>query len=299
MKKSKIILTVFTLLILISVSSVSNVQAMMGGGFGNGLLGGLFGIFGMGTGNQGMFSSNMSFGMGPGMGSNSQNYQGYPYNGSGNMGRNMMGSGMSGSGMYGSGMSNNGMYGNQISPNQPMNQQEQNNSYNLQAEIDFEDGELRKIAVEFINKQLGEQYTVGDILVFNNSPYYISVIDRKTGNGAFELLYDPYSNRFSPAPGPNRMWNLNNAGTGVNQNKNVNTTVNLSREESVEQAEYFLQENGSQLTVESEGQLFNGYYTFYTGVGDKTVGMISVNSGSGEVWFHNWHGQVDRVIRDN
>jgi len=245
------------------------------------------------------------------MGSNSQNYQGYPYNSSGNMSGNMMGSGMSGSGMmgsgmygsgmYGSGMSNNGMYGNQIGPNAnlPINQQGQNKSYNLQAEIDFKDGELRKIAVEFISKQLGEQYTVGDILVFNNSPYYISVIERKTGNGAFELLYDPYSGRFSPAPGPNRMWNLNNAGTGINQNKDVNTAVNLSREEAVEQAKHFLQENGSQLTVENEGQLFNGYYTFYTDIGDKTVGMISVNSGSGEVWFHNWHGQVDRVIWDN
>ena len=36
---------------------------------------------------------------------------------------------------------------------------------------------------------------------------------------------------------------------------------------------------------------FYGYYHFDVIRGGRQVGMLSVNAGSGQVWYHTWHGE--------
>ena len=43
-------------------------------------------------------------------------------------------------------------------------------------------------------------------------------------------------------------------------------------------------------TKAEKPERFYGYYTIDTEKGSKTVGMLSVNGYSGEVWYHSWHG---------
>jgi hypothetical protein len=43
--------------------------------------------------------------------------------------------------------------------------------------------------------------------------------------------------------------------------------------------------------AEDEAEKFYGYYTTDTVNKDGvTVGMLSVNGFTGQVWYHNWHG---------
>ena len=41
---------------------------------------------------------------------------------------------------------------------------------------------------------------------------------------------------------------------------------------------------------------FYGYYTFHIDEAGNTVGMLSVNGLTGEVWYHTWHGTLTEVI---
>lgn len=49
----------------------------------------------------------------------------------------------------------------------------------------------------------------------------------------------------------------------------------------------------------NEGHEFYGYYTFHVNEGDKPIGMISVNYYTGDVWYHDWHGQLENIIEYN
>ncbi len=55
-------------------------------------------------------------------------------------------------------------------------------------------------------------------------------------------------------------------------------------------AQRWLDGNESGVKVESGGDAFPGYYTLETLNGPKITGMISVNSTTGAVWPHWWHG---------
>ena len=42
---------------------------------------------------------------------------------------------------------------------------------------------------------------------------------------------------------------------------------------------------------------YPGYFTADTGRGGTITGMLSVNAGTGQVWFHTWHGTF--IARDD
>jgi hypothetical protein len=46
---------------------------------------------------------------------------------------------------------------------------------------------------------------------------------------------------------------------------------------------------GTQAADEADG--FYGYYTVHVLKDGQIYGMLSVNGYSGQVWYHNWHGQ--------
>ena len=56
-------------------------------------------------------------------------------------------------------------------------------------------------------------------------------------------------------------------------------------------AQRWLDANEAGTTVERAGDAFPGYYTLETLRSGKISGMISVNSSSGAVWPHWWHGR--------
>lgn len=47
-------------------------------------------------------------------------------------------------------------------------------------------------------------------------------------------------------------------------------------------------------TAPDEGTAFYGYYTFDVERAGKTIGMLSVNAYTGQVWYHTWHGTFIR-----
>jgi len=52
-------------------------------------------------------------------------------------------------------------------------------------------------------------------------------------------------------------------------------------------------------TIPEGGHEFYGYYTFHILEKNETVGMLSVNGITGDVWYHDWHGTVSEVIDDH
>jgi hypothetical protein len=138
-----------------------------------------------------------------------------------------------------------------------------------------------------------------------------------------ELLINRPGSRVYPEPGPNMMWNTKygmmsgNGGYGrmmrpggqgmmgpngngmmggssasaSAQNTPGNTTdeMAVSPEQARKIADAYLS-RVSPGTKAEEPERFYGYYTIDTEKDGKTVGMLSVNGYSGEVWYHSWHG---------
>ena len=68
----------------------------------------------------------------------------------------------------------------------------------------------------------------------------------------------------------------------------------IERDRALERAEEFSEQN--EFTISDEGHHFYGYYTFHTEVNGETTGMLSVNAYTGQVWYHNWHVNLDTVL---
>ncbi len=246
------------------------------------------GAHGAYNGNNNMMSNDYNGQMN---GFNNLGYNGQGYNG-------MMGSGgmmgmmsmMMGSGMgYGNMMGNgNGMMGG-YDPGV-----NGNIDYSLSA-LGMNEDEVKDLAIELVERQFGSDFQISDIFIFDNSPYYISVVKKDSEQGAFELLFDPYRKVIYPEYGPNMMWNTENGMSNMMGWSAANEENMISRQQALDDAKKYAQANG--FTVEDEGHQFPGYYTFHTGdTKDNTRGMLSVNAYTGQVWYHNWHGDLATVI---
>ena len=69
-------------------------------------------------------------------------------------------------------------------------------------------------------------------------------------------------------------------------------TVNPERATGIAQG--WLDQRGSGYTAGTP-DAFYGYYTFHYQKDGKIAGMLSVNRATGQVWFHNWHGNFIRA----
>ncbi len=244
-------------------------HGMMGGpGFGNGQRGG----FGPGwmMGNTQGFSQTNQFGFGPGW---------------------MMGGGMMGGGMMGSGMmwnSNNAFY-----TVEPLTLAE------ASATLDT-----------YLNSLNDTNLAVEDIMIFDNHAY-AQIVEKDSGIGVMEVLVDPTTKAVYPEMGPNMMWNQKYgmmAGYGRygmmggrfgfnNQRPSTTgtpTEMPLSPTEAVETAQSYVDSyfSSANLTVDDHADPFYGYYTLHVNRDGQTVGMLSVNGYSGQVFPHTWHGKL-------
>ena len=65
-------------------------------------------------------------------------------------------------------------------------------------------------------------------------------------------------------------------------------------------ARRLMAEHGVPFQAAAEADGFYGYYTIHVLSDGQVYGMLSVNGYSGQVWYHNWHGQfVDMLELEN
>ncbi len=156
------------------------------------------------------------------------------------------------------------------------------------------------VAQAYVAAQADPNLALDEVLQFSNN-FYALVVEVESGRAAFEFLIDPATGTVYPEPGPNMMWNLRyGMHTGLyagmmGQWNNIpagadGVEMTVSPEQARESAQQFLDNTNSGLTAASEGDTFYGYYTFEVLEGDSVAGMLSVNGYTGQVWFHQWHG---------
>ncbi len=137
--------------------------------------------------------------------------------------------------------------------------------------------------------------------------FYAQVAEKSTKINAFELLIDPFTGAVQPEYGPNMMWNTKYGhmtgmsgmmrggmmGGMTNGLAPVQPTADMpvKSDQVARLAQAYLDAQKTGLTVEKGLDVFYGYYTVHTLDKDgKTVGMLSVNGYTGQVWYHTWHG---------
>lgn len=135
---------------------------------------------------------------------------------------------------------------------------------------------------------------VTEVMEFERN-YYAIVAEEDTGIGAMELLVDKASGAVGPEPGPNMMWNaeygMMGRGGGMMGMMGGYATdeMTLSPDEAQDVAQRWLDANLPGRTA-GEADSFYGYYTLHFLNDGQIEGMLSVHGGSGDVWYHSWHG---------
>ena len=211
-------------------------------------------------------------------------------------------------GSYGPGYYGSGMMSNWFGTNTNNNQRDY---------VGKEKMSIDKIrdAVENYIQIYNDNLEIADIFVFKDTDYYVSIQEKDTGKGAIELLVNPYTGDVYPENGPNITWNEKYAIYGgssygmmgsFQQNRNNRnyrdeyTEKYIDRNKAIKIANEYAKRNiDKDFSVLDEGREFYGYYTFQVNEGDKPVGMLSVNYYTGDIWFHNWHGQLENIITND
>jgi hypothetical protein len=134
---------------------------------------------------------------------------------------------------------------------------------------------------------------LGEVMEFNNH-FYAQAIETESGVSAFEFLIDPVTGVVMGEPGPNMMWNLRygmmGRGMGLSGSATGGETLDIAPETAQELAQTYLDEVLPGTQVDEEADTFYGYYTLHVLQDGETIGMLSVNGFSGQVWLHHWHG---------
>ncbi|MCQ6552252.1 hypothetical protein NPS70_03415 [Streptomyces sp. C10-9-1] len=126
---------------------------------------------------------------------------------------------------------------------------------------------------------------VGEVMRFTDG-YYAQLVDAK-GKGATEVLVEPGSGTVHPEFGPAMSWNTE---YGMMPRRVEPGATTLGPGQAVRIADRWLREHRPALRAADPVE-FPGYYTLHTLRGDRIEGMLSVNSVSGRVWYHTWHGR--------
>jgi hypothetical protein len=132
--------------------------------------------------------------------------------------------------------------------------------------------------------------TVKEIEEYANN-FYVPVTQISTGSGAFELLINKYTGIVTPEPGPNMMWNTQYTfGRGFcNWLQGTTATPTVTVEQAKTNAQQYLTTYLQGTTV-GDATAFSGHYTIEVLNNETPYGMLSVNTFTGQVWYHTWHG---------
>jgi uncharacterized membrane protein YkoI len=131
---------------------------------------------------------------------------------------------------------------------------------------------------------------IAEIIEFDNN-FYAGVKEKSTGKYAIEVLVNKYTGAVVPEMGPNIMWNTKYG----HMTWNTQESNTLTEKQAIEIAQKYL---GTALPgAEVEGaDTYYGYYTLEVKKDGKIYGMLSVNSNTGAVWYHNWHGTFIKIL---
>lgn len=158
-----------------------------------------------------------------------------------------------------------------------------------------------------------EDLVVGEIMIFENHAY-AQILEESSGVGAMEVLVDPATLSVFPEYGPNMMWNqkygmmggygmmgmgsmmggFNMMGNfaGTYSSANLSGEMDIDAEQAREAAQRYLDRYSPGQVADEHADPFYGYYTLHIVEDGETVGMLSVNGYSGQVFPHTWHGEL-------
>jgi hypothetical protein len=170
--------------------------------------------------------------------------------------------------------------------------------------------EVEEILDAYLEGAADPDLILSEIMVFDNHAY-AQIQEKSTGIGAMEVLVDYQTKGIYPEQGPNMMWNLkyghmagvgNSRGTGMmgsgglsgNQGTDLDQfdEMPVSVTEAVTAAQEYLNRYSSGYQADDHASMFYGYYTLHVLEGDEVIGMLSVNGYSGQVFYHDWHGEL-------
>lgn len=154
-----------------------------------------------------------------------------------------------------------------------------------------------KIAESYIAAWKSDyQLKLGSLLQFSNQ-YYGQVLEADTERGAFEFLIDPETGTVYSEHGPTMMWNLRYGMTmHLTTNANDSATLIVTPEKAREYAQSFLDQEFAGTKVADKLTPFYGYYTLNILKEGKQFGVLSVNGFTGQVWYHDWLGDLGSQI---
>ncbi|MHB8187435.1 MAG: hypothetical protein ACYDDU_15455 [Dermatophilaceae bacterium] len=122
----------------------------------------------------------------------------------------------------------------------------------------------------------------GEVMWFDNG-FYVELKD-SAGLPATEVIVDPRTGAVSTEPGPAMMWN-----TRFGMRARGADTAAVDATKAREIATAWLAANQAGTTIGSI-DAYPGYFTLDLQRGGTVSGMMSVNSSTGAVWYHTWHG---------
>lgn len=176
-------------------------------------------------------------------------------------------------------------------------------------------------ARNYVSAYNNSNLALDEIIEFSNH-FYVSVKEKNTGLGAFEILVDRFSGYVRPEPGPNMMWNtkygqmggrvgmmggggvmgrggmMGGFGGGMSGRRWSNpanaptTPMPVTSALARNNAQLYLNQILPGAVLDESTDTFYGYYTIEVVKDGKILGMLSVNGYSGQVWYHTWHGTV-------
>ena len=148
-----------------------------------------------------------------------------------------------------------------------------------------------EIAKGYVASLNNPDLTLKEIEEYSNN-FYVPVSQISTGNGAFELLINKYTGIVTPEPGPNMMWNTKyNFDNGFCNwlRGTITATPTVIVDQAKTNAQQYLTSYLPGTTV-GDVTAFSGHYTIEVLSNGTPYGMLSVNSFTGQVWYHSWHG---------
>jgi hypothetical protein len=126
----------------------------------------------------------------------------------------------------------------------------------------------------------------GEVIWFDNG-FYVELKD-KAGQPATEVIVDPRSGAVSTEPGPAMMWNTR-VGMHAHGNSAIAATGAVDATKARAIAASWLAANRAGTTIGTV-DAYPGYFTMDLTRNGAVTSMMSVNSVTGAVWYHAWHG---------
>ncbi len=148
----------------------------------------------------------------------------------------------------------------------------------------------KESAENYLASTGNDDLQLSEVMEFNNH-FYAEVKEKSTGVHAFELLVNRYTGAVMPEMGPNMMWNTKYG----HMTPGVQAETSVTAEQAQDYAQKYL-DKALPGTRAGEPEAFYGYYTLHVLKDGKIQGMLSVNSDTGAVWYHNWHGKFVKML---